>query len=111
MKILFIDTVHPYLWNSLQEAGHECVEGYTLSRGWITQQVSFYDGLVIRSRIQLDKILSAAHRLRFIARAGAGMESIDVEVLNQKTLHAWTPRKAIVMQWWACSQDVTVINE
>ncbi|HNP48238.1 MAG TPA: 2-hydroxyacid dehydrogenase [Bacteroidia bacterium] len=87
MKILFIDTVHPYLWNSLQEAGHECVEGYTLSRDELMQQVSFYDGLVIRSRIQLDKeILSAAHRLRFIARAGAGMESIDVECAQSKNI-------------------------
>lgn len=44
------------------------------------EQISGFDGVVIRSRIKVDKeLLNAGNRLRFIARAGAGMENIDEE--------------------------------
>lgn len=59
---------------------HECVDGTRLNREELLPQIADYDGIVIRSRIKLDKdLLDAAKNLRFIARAGAGMENIDVE--------------------------------
>jgi D-3-phosphoglycerate dehydrogenase len=51
-----------------------------------------YDGVVIRSKIKITKdIIDKATKLKFIARAGAGMENIDVEYAVQKgikCLHA-----------------------
>ncbi len=42
--------------------------------------IAAYHGVVIRSKLKLDKaFLSKATNLKFIARAGAGMENIDVE--------------------------------
>jgi D-3-phosphoglycerate dehydrogenase len=39
-----------------------------------------YNGAVIRSKITFNaEMLKAAVKLRFIARVGAGMESIDME--------------------------------
>lgn len=80
MKILFIDTVHSFLEISLKQAGHICIDGSTLNREEILQQISAYDGIVIRSRLRIDRnFLEAAAHLKFIARAGAGMENIDQE--------------------------------
>lgn len=79
MRILFLDTVHEHLASHLGRMDFECVDGTTLSRSELLTQIANYDGIVIRSRIKLDKeMLDAAKKLRFIARAGAGMENIDV---------------------------------
>jgi D-3-phosphoglycerate dehydrogenase len=87
MKILFIDTTHPFLIESLRKDGHDCIEGYTFSMDELKSKIRDADGVVIRSRVKLDKEwLSQAERLRFIARAGAGMESIDVEFANSKNI-------------------------
>ncbi len=86
MKILFIDTCHPALINLLKSDGHECIEGYHLSYDETMEMIGDVEGVIIRSRFTLDKkILDRAGRLVFIARAGAGMESIDVDyALNKK---------------------------
>lgn len=80
MRVLFIDTVHEHLASHLTRMDFECVDGSALTRDEILGQITAYEGVVIRSRIKLDKeLLDAAQNLRFIARAGAGMENIDVE--------------------------------
>ncbi len=84
MKILFIDTVHPLLEISLRNAGHICVDASDSNREELMEQIPSYEGLVIRSRIRIDRsFLENAIRLKFIARAGAGMENIDVEAANE----------------------------
>src|SRR6218665_847130 len=92
MNILFIDSNHPLLHETLQEAGHDCDLRYTWTKEEIMDHIHLYDGVVIRSRIKLDKeIIDKAIRLKFIARAGAGMENIDVayaESKGIKCLHA-----------------------
>ena len=80
MRILFIDTVHEHLASHLTRMDFECVDGSSLSREEILKCIADYEGIVIRSRIKLDKeLLDKATKLEFIARAGAGMENIDVE--------------------------------
>lgn len=85
MKILFVDTVHPLLKKQLTASGHQCDEGYQQSRAEVLQHIQPYDGVVIRSRIHIDKeLIDHAKALRFIARAGAGMENIDVAYAESK---------------------------
>lgn len=80
MQVLFIDSVHEHLAAHLQRMDYECVDGSDLTRQEIIDTIDRYEGVVIRSRIKFDKeILEAAKNLRFIARAGAGMENIDTE--------------------------------
>lgn len=91
-KILFIDSVHPLLSQELEKHGFQCDLNYDLSREEIQQCINNYAGVVIRSKIKLDKyILEDTTNLKFIARAGAGMENIDVafaESKGIKCLHA-----------------------
>ena len=92
MRILFIDSNHPLLHQTLEAAGHSCELNYSWTKEEITDRIHLFDGVVIRSRIRIDKeIIDKAEKLKFIARAGAGMENIDVayaESKGIKCLHA-----------------------
>ncbi len=92
MKILFIDSNHSLLHETLEKAGHTCDLNYDWTKDEIINNIHLYDGIVIRSKIKITKeIIDKAERLKFIARAGAGMENIDVayaESKNIKCLHA-----------------------
>lgn len=78
-KVLFIDSVHPCLQKELEKLGYNCEIKTNTPRSGIEKIISGYFGLVVRSRITLDKkILSLAKNLKFIARSGSGMESVDV---------------------------------
>lgn len=80
MKILHLDSNHPLLLKMLKEAGFSNEENYKASKTEIEEIISNYDGIVIRSRFNIDKqFLDAAKNLKFIARVGAGLESIDTE--------------------------------
>ena len=92
MRILFIDSNHPILHTTLQTAGHTCDLNYSWTTEEIINNIHLYDGIVIRSKIKITKeIIDKAVKLKFIARAGAGMENIDVayaESKGIKCLHA-----------------------
>ncbi|OQA12151.1 MAG: D-3-phosphoglycerate dehydrogenase [Bacteroidetes bacterium ADurb.Bin397] len=83
-SILFIDSVHQILQDRLESSGWKCINGTQLSRSQILETISAYSGIVIRSRIKIDaEFLDHATHLKFIARAGAGMENIDVVKANE----------------------------
>ncbi|NND76871.1 MAG: hypothetical protein HKN39_01650 [Flavobacteriales bacterium] len=85
MKVLFIDTVHPVLKEELEKSGHQCIDGTSKQRDELKKEISDVDGVVIRSRIKMDKdFLSNATSLKFIARSGAGMENIDVSYCGSR---------------------------
>lgn len=87
MKILFLDTNHPHLINSLQNLGLNCSEDYTSSKNEVEQKIHLYDGIVIRSRFKIDqKFITKAINLKFIARVGAGLESIDIDFAKKKNI-------------------------
>jgi D-3-phosphoglycerate dehydrogenase len=92
MTILFLDTVHPMLREGLIADGYKCIDGTTWSRAEVLLRLKGIHGIVLRSRITLDReFLDAASDLRFIARSGAGMENIDTEYAVSKSvvcLHA-----------------------
>ncbi len=88
MKVLHLDTNHPLLLESLTKEGFENFEDYEGSKEEIEKKIHEFDGVVIRSRIKIDKkFLDAAVRLKFIARVGAGMDSIDTEYAEEKGVH------------------------
>ena len=84
-KVLFVDTVHPMLWEELEKEGFHCIEAYGLSKEEVKAISSDTYGIVIRSRFKIDApFLDACQELRFIARAGSGMENIDEEFATSK---------------------------
>ena len=88
MRVFFIDTIHPYLWDALTADGHECIDVTSLTKRQVMDQLGGVHGAVIRSRFLLDKdFLDHGVDLRFIARSGAGMENIDVPYATAKGIH------------------------
>ncbi len=88
MKILHLDKNHPLLIEQLTDAGFTNTEAYTLRKVEVEKIISEFEGVVIRSRMDIDKaFLDAASNLKFIARVGAGLESIDVAYAEKKNIH------------------------
>jgi len=87
MKILHLDNNHPLLISQLNEAGYTNHEDYSSSKQEVEAKIKDYQGIVIRSRFKVDKtFLEAATNLKFIARVGAGLESIDLDLAAQKNI-------------------------
>ncbi|GHC43082.1 2-hydroxyacid dehydrogenase [Ulvibacter litoralis] len=85
MKVLHLDNNHPLLIDLLKNAGFTNEEDYTSSKETIEHSISEYDGIVIRSRFNIDAtFLDAATNLKFIGRVGAGLESIDIDYAESK---------------------------
>lgn len=85
VKILHIDSNNPLLWDQLTAAGFENHADYKSSKEEIEAKIAGYNGIVIRSRFDIDKtFLDAATNLQFIARVGAGLESIDCDYAQSK---------------------------
>ena len=88
MKILFVDKVHSFLHEKLIKNGYKCVNAFDKSKKEIEKNISKYDGLVIRSRFKIDDLfLKKAKNLKFIARAGSGLENIDVKYAKSKNIY------------------------
>lgn len=88
LKILHLDSNHPLLWEQLQLAGFQNEADFTSSKQDIEAKIANYHGIVIRSRFKIDaSFLDKATHLQFIARVGAGLESIDCDYATAKGIH------------------------
>lgn len=87
IKILHIDSNNPILWEQLEQAGFINHADFTSSKQEIEAKIQDYQGIVIRSRFKIDKqFLDKATNLQFIARVGAGLESIDCDYATSKNI-------------------------
>lgn len=87
IKILHIDSNHPLLWEQLEQAGFNNYADFTSSKQEVEAKIHDYNGIVIRSRFKIDKqFLDKATNLQFIARVGAGLESIDCDYAASKNI-------------------------
>ncbi len=78
LPVLIADEMHPALMNGLEAYGFPFDYQPSLDAEEILRLLPHYCGLVIRSKLYVDKnVLLAGPNLRFIARAGSGMDNID----------------------------------
>ena len=85
IKILHLDSNHPLLWEQLQAADFQNFDDFSSTKEEIETIISNYHGIIIRSRFKIDKqFLDKAINLQFIARVGAGLESIDCDYATSK---------------------------
>ncbi len=86
-KILTAEPTHKILQESLEKAGFICEYLPKLSFPELKSIIPEYDGLVIRSKFKIDRdFIDTAKKLKFIARAGAGMENIDTGYAESKNI-------------------------
>ena len=79
-QVLLIDTVHPLILEKLISNGFSICHAYEMTSLEILKILPKFCGVIIRSRLTIDKeFIDNAKSLKFVARVGAGMESIDTE--------------------------------
>ncbi len=85
MKVLIIDEMHLSILDLLEKEGFQVTYAPKITRAEIIDQVGAYDGLIIRSKTPMDRdLLEKATRLKFIGRAGAGLDQIDLDYLADR---------------------------
>lgn len=78
-KILIVDKADPVLAEHLERTGFLCETILDITHQQFIDKPDQYVGLIIRSKFLLDqKAIASKPQLKFIARLGAGMESIDL---------------------------------
>lgn len=85
MKILIVDDIHEILLEKLHHANISYDYQPDINRENAEQLIADYDGLIIRSKFQVDQaFIDLAPNLQFIGRSGAGMDNIDEAYASAK---------------------------
>lgn len=90
-KILIVDDLHPVFKTQAQALGYEVDDRPKISREETMAVIGEYAGIAVRTKFRIDQeLMDAAPLLKFVARAGAGLDNID--------------------QAYAASKNITLIN-
>ncbi len=78
-KILIVDHLHEAFKEKAILLGYEVDDRPLITREQTLAVISDYEGIAVRTKFRIDEeLLAAAPKLRFVARAGAGLDNIDV---------------------------------
>lgn len=84
-KILIVDKMHSSIVPLLEQQGFVVHHEPNITRAAIIERLGDYHGLIIRSKTSVDAdLLQNANKLCFVARAGAGIDQLDIKVLDSK---------------------------
>ena len=87
MHILIVDKVHSSLISELEGNNHQVNYSPDYTYNDTYNCIESYDGVVVRSKFKIDKeLIQKGENLKFIARAGVGLDLFDVEYANQKNI-------------------------
>jgi D-3-phosphoglycerate dehydrogenase len=82
--VVVSDHLHPSGWGALAQAEDVALAGPFAGRDELLAALAGADGLIVRSRTQVDaELLAAAPRLKAVARAGAHLGNIDIEAATR----------------------------
>ncbi|MGA0559856.1 NAD(P)-dependent oxidoreductase [Larkinella sp. VNQ87] len=88
--ILIADEMHPSLFSMLDQAGFAYHYEPQIKRPELLERIAAYEGLLIRSKTKVDaEMLERATRLRFIGRAGAGLDLIDLAIAQSRNIQVF----------------------
>lgn len=78
-KVLIVDEVHPSMAEGLTNLGFEVETRTDLTLSEFMSILPAYEGLVVRSKFKITAEILTDTTLTFIARAGAGLDLLDVD--------------------------------
>lgn len=82
IKCLIIDQMHPTIIPLLEEIGLTVSYQPEVKAAEVKNLLLGYDGLIVRSKLRVtEEFLNGNQQLRFIGRAGAGVDNIDEAAL------------------------------
>jgi D-3-phosphoglycerate dehydrogenase len=86
-KCLIVDSMHESIFDMLTEAGWDYDYYPSITRDEIKAKHIGYDGLIVRSKTTIDRDLLGKHpTVKFIARAGAGIDNVDQLYMAEKKI-------------------------
>lgn len=86
-KILIVDDLHPAFKIAAEALGFEVDDRPLIKKDEVLAILKDYVGLAIRTKFRVDKeIIDAAPKMKFVARAGAGMDNIEVAYADEKNI-------------------------
>jgi D-3-phosphoglycerate dehydrogenase len=87
MKVLIIDEMHDSINSILNSVNIDVHYQPKIERQEIIKIIKNYDGLIFRSKTNVDEeILKNATNLKFVARAGAGVDNVEVSALEKRNI-------------------------
>jgi len=85
MKVLIVDDMHESIGQLLAEVGYEADYRPDIKPDEARSIIANYEGLIIRSKMNVDKeLIDKAVNLKFVGRAGAGLDKVDYTYLTSK---------------------------
>jgi len=87
MRILIIDQMHESIIPMLEAIGHQVTYSPEIKREEIIEILEPYHGMIIRSKTPMDQeLLKHAPNLKFIGRAGAGLDQMDLQYMADRDI-------------------------
>jgi D-3-phosphoglycerate dehydrogenase / 2-oxoglutarate reductase len=87
-KCLIIDPMHESIFAMLDEAGWQADYQPGITREEIRQKHAGFAGLIVRSKTVIDRdLLGETPTIKFVGRAGAGLDNLDLDYLVEKKIH------------------------
>jgi len=84
-KILIVDDLHPIFKEKAEALGYQVDDRPEITRAETLDVVKDYDGIAVRTKFRIDQeLFDVAPKLQFVARAGAGLDNIDIDIAKQK---------------------------
>ena len=84
-KVLVCDTIHEDGIRMLQNASFQVDLKTKITPEELVKAVENYDAMVVRSRTKVTEgVLAAGKRLKVVARAGVGLDNVDVESAKRR---------------------------
>ena len=86
-KILIIDDLHPVFKERAIALGFEVDDKPLITRAETLAVIKDYEGIAVRTKFRIDKeLFDVAPNLKFVARAGAGLDNIDEAIANERNI-------------------------
>lgn len=84
-KLLIVDDLHPIFKEKAKNLGFEVDDEPKITKAEVLERIKAYDGIAVRTKFNIDQeIFDVAPKLKFVARAGAGLDNIDVEIAAKR---------------------------
>ncbi|RZK89803.1 MAG: phosphoglycerate dehydrogenase, partial [Pedobacter sp.] len=86
-RILIVDDLHPAFKDEAIKLGYEVDDEPEITRGETLSRIADYEGIAVRTKFRIDaELFDAAINLKFVARAGAGLDNIDDKIAFERNI-------------------------
>lgn len=80
--------MHPSIVSQLESLGYHVDYQPEINRQQLEGKICNYQGLIVRSKTVIDRaLLEETTELQFVARAGAGVDNLEEDIIRQRGIH------------------------